>query len=123
MLTCPACTNGFGKPYTTTKLEFTAAPTRVAWTCPRCDRVNAPHVDQCSCASPVTVAPSIPTLPITLPYVPSPTVPQPWPLPWHMPQIWCGTDAQPTLGALGNTFMTGAVMSGVGATCDNGASA
>ena len=46
-------------------LTIRGAPLRFAWTCPRCDRVNAPHVDQCSCpaASPfaggvtITVAP------------------------------------------------------------------
>lgn len=24
-------------------------PTRAPWTCPRCNRVNAPHADQCTC--------------------------------------------------------------------------
>lgn len=24
---------------------------RRAWECPRCNRINAPHVDQCSCSS------------------------------------------------------------------------
>lgn len=26
-------------------------PVKAAWECPRCHKVNAPHVDQCSCSA------------------------------------------------------------------------
>ena len=31
------------------------APLRAAWTCPRCDVVNAPHVDRCTCTPRITI--------------------------------------------------------------------
>jgi hypothetical protein len=33
-------------------------PGRQAWICPRCNKVNAPHVDACDCPS-VNVVPSV----------------------------------------------------------------
>ncbi len=47
--------------------------TAEGWICPRCGRVNAPHIDQCSCEPPVRINP--------LPVFPQPIYPQPCPYP------------------------------------------
>lgn len=120
MLSCAACMQTIGRfvPASTTftsPTTFTLMLARAAWTCPRCQRVNAPHVDQCSCAAPTPATlPSpllpFPTLPPTEPLGPTWIAPQ---YPWKMPQIWCaagGADA--SLGALDFSI-------GVHATCDN----
>lgn len=51
-------------------------PERNAWECPRCHKVNAPHVDQCSCDGNAVIGIPLPPQPIvppvTVPYVPWP---------------------------------------------------
>mgnify|MGYP007083421604 CR=1 FL=1 len=44
--------------------------TRTAWECPRCQRMNAPHVDRCDCA------PNTPE--IVPPRTPAPSLPNPF---------------------------------------------
>lgn len=47
-VTCQECAEFFAPWHapSTSTFQFVV---RAAWTCPRCSRVNAPHVDQCSC--------------------------------------------------------------------------
>ena len=56
--------------------------TRQPWICPRCGRVNAPHIDQCSCTPPVRINP--------LPVFPTPYPCQPYCPPYtpYSPNVW-----------------------------------
>lgn len=72
-------------------LKLTSTPSAAAWTCPRCNKVNAPHVNQCPCPPTGALAP-LKEWPVTFPI---PEVP-PCPL-MPTPDHWW---AQPGLGVL-----------------------
>jgi hypothetical protein len=70
------------------------------WTCPRCNRVNAPSVLECPCSaarlveiSPPWVAPGTETVPADCPPTPSRTCD---PIPTPTWTLWCGRPVQET---------------------------
>jgi hypothetical protein len=69
---------------------------REGWLCPRCGKVNGPHVDSCDCEPQGEADTGTETIKTTPGVVIQPCVPwgTPWPTPW-LPTVWTGDGMQP----------------------------